>query len=108
MKETRSREVVVEYERVQVIRKHSKTRVLYCAGCAKEADFITMVEGAALFSVQIGALAEFVNANDCHRTSHSDGPVHVCLPSLLNTMKVRSRIKLIDSDSSGALQDDRS
>ena len=67
------REIVVEIERVQLIRKRTKTKLLFCARCRKETDFISVSEAAALFITDTDRILHFISVNECHAQIRADG-----------------------------------
>lgn len=98
MKIQKQREIVIEFERVRIVRKRAKTRFLACRACASEVDFISLGEAATLFDTRAAQLFQFIKANSGHYEVDSNGEIHVCLVSLLASMKSQtdgSRIKLV-------------
>lgn len=98
MKIQKQREIVIEFERVQLIRKRAKTQFMHCRECRREVDFIPLGNAAKLFSVEIELLFQFVKVNRCHFEAGADGEIFICLISLLERMKANtniSQIKLI-------------
>ena len=78
----RQREIVIEFEKVQLIRKRAKTTLAFCAGCGGEADFVELRAAAQLFDTRDGDLAAFVAVNAVHH----GGDLDICIPSLLAVM----------------------
>jgi hypothetical protein len=98
MKVSPQREVILEIERVTLMRKRTKTTVEWCRECRKETDFIPLVKVAALFGIGPEELLEFVRSNNCHFTVGRDGEIGLCLVALLSAMSKRIKagsIKLI-------------
>jgi hypothetical protein len=98
MKIQRKREIVLEFERVQLVRKKARTHIIFCRDCASEADFVSLREASALFATPAENLLQFVRMNNCHFETVADGEIYICLVSLLASMKAKanvSRIKLI-------------
>lgn len=92
------KEVVVEIERVQLIRKRAKTYWRFCTDCEKQTDFISLDEAAALFITGTDSMFRFISVNTCHFQTETNGDVCICLVALLETMRIKSgssRIKLI-------------
>jgi len=90
----RQREIVIEFEKVQLIRKRAKTTLRQCPGCNGEADFVELRAAAELFDTADGDLAAFVASNAVHH----DTDIDICIPSLLAVMHARTNgheIKLI-------------
>lgn len=91
MKILRSREIVIEYERVQTIARRARTQVANCAGCAGESDFVTVSDAAELFNTDSERLVEFISANGIHVQTDLVGTIFVCLNSLLARMRDKDR-----------------
>lgn len=94
------REVIVEIERVRVIRKRARTKLLYCLECGSEADFVSLSESSKLFEVSETVLKGFLDANDCHCQRNTCGQIYICVGSLLTSMQTinsNSQIKLIEN-----------
>ena len=81
----RQRETVIEFEKVQLIRKRAKTTLAFCNGCGGEADFVELKAAAELFDTADGDLAAFVASN----AVHTDADIDICIPSLLAVMHSR-------------------
>ncbi|MFN0138695.1 MAG: hypothetical protein ACKVQW_01240 [Pyrinomonadaceae bacterium] len=81
------REIVIEYERIQLIRKKAKTEFTHCDECGGEADFVAIDSAAELFEIHIDDLSAFINGNNCHH--HTAAKMLVCINSLLATIKTR-------------------
>lgn len=90
MKILRSREIVIEYERVQLITKTAKTHVVMCADCGAESDFVAIRDAAELFEIEIGLLTEFVARHKCHFRTGEGASLFVCVASLLECMQRQS------------------
>lgn len=82
----RQREIVIEFEKVQLIRKRAKTTLRHCAGCGAEADFVKLGAAARIFDTRNGDLAAFVASN----AVHMDADIDICIPSLLAVMHART------------------
>jgi hypothetical protein len=93
-----NREIVIEYERIQLIRKRANTQFIICRNCRRETDFISLRKAARLFSVKIEQLLRFMKISKCHFEANAGGEIFICLISLLEKMKANtniSQIKLI-------------
>ena len=101
MKIQKAREIIIEFERVQLIRKRAKTRLVHCEDCRTDADFVSLSEAATLFNSKPELLFQFIkNAGSHYKTENGSG-VFICLNSLLVNMKAKtdgSNIKLIDGE----------
>lgn len=90
MKTQKLREIIIEYERVQIIRKRAKTSFEFCAECRSNADFISFVEAATLFNTEAVLLYKFIEDTGSHFQTRTGREIYVCLNSLLAKMKERT------------------
>jgi hypothetical protein len=81
----KQREIVIEFEKVQMIRKRAKTAFAFCAKCGGDADFVGLGAATILFETRNGDLATFISSNGVH--THED--IGICIPSLLAIMHSR-------------------
>lgn len=84
------REIVIEFECVQLVRKRCKTHVMVCGCCGRETDFLSLEQAARLFETAACDLFRFLKENACHFQSCPAGIVYICLATLLKTMRERS------------------
>jgi hypothetical protein len=84
------REIVIEFERVQLIRKRAKTYLRLCAGCRCKVDFIPICQAAELFGASTDDLLRFVNVSRCHSLSGVSGTILLCLDTLIAAMKTET------------------
>ncbi len=101
MKVQKKREIVIEFERVQVVRKKAGTHLIFCRNCGREVDFLSIREAAALFTTPADNLLRFVRVSNSHFETAADGEIYICLVSFLTAMKAKtnlSRIKLINEN----------
>lgn len=82
------REVVIEYERIQIIRKRAKTDLAACSGCGRSSDHIRLEAAVELFETTAEGLCDFVESNRCHHQLAATGTL-LCLDSLLAVMRTR-------------------
>lgn len=80
-----TREIVIEFEKVQMIRKRARTVYTYCRGCGGEADFVALAAAARLFDKAERDLRRFIDTN----AVHYDGDIDICIPSLLAVMHAK-------------------
>ena len=85
------REIVIEIERVQVIKRRAKTRVHYCTDCNLDADFVSLAQAADIFGTYAGDLLAFVRNNQCHFRAGVPGDIVLCLNTLLSAIKLRQQ-----------------
>src|SRR6478672_10404933 len=98
MKIQKQRELIIEFERVQLVRKKAKTHLIFCRNCGREVDFVSLREASALFGTQAENLLQFIKINNSHFEAGADGEIYVCLISFLTAMKAKtnlSNIKLL-------------
>ena len=89
----RQREIVIEFEKVQTIRKRAKTKLAFCGQCRGEADVVTLIEAADLFETSHDSLFQFIRQNDCHYHVGDDDRIYLCVPSLLESMHQKNEIR---------------
>lgn len=90
MKIQKLREIVIEFERVQVVRKRARTHLFFCDACRAEADFVALREASSLFNTDVEILFQFIKTNASHYETSAGGEIFVCLPSLLSRMKAKT------------------
>jgi len=98
MKIQKQRELIIEFERVQLVRKKAGTHLIFCRNCGREVDFVSLREASSLFGTQTENLLQFMKINNNHFETGANGEIYICLVSLLTCMKKKtnlSRIKLI-------------
>ena len=85
----KQREIVIEFERIQLIRKRARSKLAHCSGCGGTADLIELATAAGLFEVPDKELDAFVNAHEIHRGPYSE----ICINSLLEAMQEQTAKK---------------
>jgi hypothetical protein len=83
----RQREIVIEFEKVQTIRKRAKTTLTACPGCGAESDTVLLGDAAELFETSRDELFRFIEQNDCHYHVSIDEKIYLCVRSLLESMQ---------------------
>ena len=94
----KAREIIIEFERVQVVRRKAKTHSMLCRKCGREVDFVSLREASSLFGTNPTNLFQFVKINFSHYEVDAAGEIYICLLSFLACMKAKtniSRIKMI-------------
>ena len=84
----RQREIVIEFEKVQLIRKRAMTTLEYCERCNAEADFVGIRLAADLFGITAKDLTQFVVNSAVHYGNEQFGPA-ICITSLLAILLAR-------------------
>ena len=95
------REVVLEIERITLVRKRARTSVEWCRDCRRSTDFVLLPKAAALFGITPTELLEFTRTNHCHFTVGNEGEISLCLTDLLTAMSKRIKsgsIKMLSGD----------
>src|SRR5215204_3582402 len=87
MTEQKQREIVIEFEKIQTIRRRARTHLLYCGRCGSIGDKLPLAEAAELFETMPENLFDFVTQNDCHYHLSQDNQAYLCLVSLLGKLK---------------------
>jgi hypothetical protein len=90
MKIQKTREIVIEYERVQIIRKRAKTHLVYCEECRTFADFVSLAEATTLFNTASKNLLEFIKRTGSHYQTENCKGIFICLNSLLTQLREKA------------------
>lgn len=97
MLDRKRKTLVLEIERIQLIRRKCQAHLRYCGRCRSTADFISLAAAAALFDVDPVNLLGCIRANACHFINDPEG-VFLCVNSFLNCLNANtngSKIKMI-------------
>ncbi len=94
MKIIRSREIVVEYEKVQTVQKRALTQVVRCERCGADADFVAVSEAVDLFNTPLDTLTAFIASHRCHVLTDAAGTIFVCIASLVGPLQAASGRRL--------------
>ena len=94
-----TREIVIEIERVRLVRKRAMTILRRCDKCETESDFVILTEAARLFEVSQSELLQFVTRNNCHFTEDEFIGTQICLTSLLERMRTANTRRLKGTNS---------
>jgi hypothetical protein len=95
MKVQKQRELIIEFERVRIVRKKAKTHLIFCKSCGREADFVSLREASTIFDTQIETLFRFIKINKSHYETGTGGETYICLVSFLACMKSKTNISQI-------------
>ena len=99
----RQREIVIEFEKVQMIRRRARTTYRPCAGCGRDAYFVDLGTAAKLFETSYNALWHFVAVNSIHRDTVDGNETNICIQSMLEVMQRRKNggvVRLIEGEKS--------
>ncbi len=83
------REIVVEFERIERIRRTAPTILMWCPECQKEVEHIRVEEAANLFGTAESDISWFLDGNNCHRSVIGENEHVACVGSLLDAMNRR-------------------
>lgn len=86
------RAIVIEFEKVQAIRKRAKTSLAFCVQCRIDVDFVPLIEAAELFGTALEDLFQFTRQNECHYHVGGDR-IYLCVPSLIERMRHKNQIR---------------
>ena len=92
MQPCKQREVILEVERVQLIRKRMKTCIRFCRSCGRSTDFIQLVKAAGFFEVTPAEIFDFICLNHSHFLLGNEDEIYICLADLLAAMNKRMNI----------------
>lgn len=81
------REIVIEFEKVQTIRKRARTTLSRCERCCEQTDLVSLAEAAELFGTGCEELLQFIRQNNCHYHVNVDEKIYLCVQSLLEKMQ---------------------
>ncbi|MBP6002468.1 MAG: hypothetical protein KA746_03430 [Pyrinomonadaceae bacterium] len=98
MRAIKQREVVIEFERIQLIRKRAKTRLAKCGVCGTDRDFVCVAVAAELFGIVETDLYSFIRTKHVHLIRDTE----ICLTSLMAAIGERQngeRTRLIGNGS---------
>ena len=97
MPRTRQREIVIEYERIQLIRRRARTERTKCKSCGCDVDFIPIASAAEIFGTTLSELYRYLQINECHVRGEPGQTIQICIPSLLACLKTKTlnQIKMI-------------
>lgn len=84
---------MIEFEKVQTIRKRAKTMLFSCQGCERETDAVSLAEAVELFETEQEDLFHFIRTNKCHFQVASDGNIYLCVTSLIGKMTQQVQIR---------------
>jgi hypothetical protein len=105
-----SKIVVLEIERVQLVRRKCRAHSRFCEKCENEVDFIPLMEAARLFDLNSDRLFRFVQSNKSHYKSDEKGDIFLCVNSLFACVNAKtggSKLKMIsDGDKAAEINGD--
>ena len=92
------REIVIEYQRIQMIRKRAATYFQLCIDCRKRSDFVSVQQASEIFVTTIDDLLHFAEVNGCHSQTGIPGTTLLCLDTLLAAIKRQKDLKLTSEE----------
>ena len=96
-----TREIVIEFEKVQMIRKRARTILSHCRGCGGEKDFVGVRAAAGLFGITAHELSSFVASNAVHLSQVDEYDSGLCVASLLDCLQQKQNGRSIKFISAG-------
>ena len=93
MNAKQQREIVIEFEKVQTIRRRARTTLTMCVGCGEIADQVSLAEAAELFETARDSLFSFITQHGCHFENRGDSDIYLCVTSLLERLKNQSELR---------------
>ena len=91
MKISKHRELVVEVEHVETIRRRARTGLGFCAECGKQVELLSLEDAARLFDAHAADLMNFIKVNRCHFHRSPDRDVYICLAGFLAALRLHTR-----------------
>ena len=73
----------VETERTFIFRNLGQPRKLWCEGCGAEVLMTSVADAARDTGLSELAIYQRLNAGELHFSEHAEGPVLICLKSLM-------------------------
>ncbi|MCY7374479.1 MAG: helix-turn-helix domain-containing protein [Pyrinomonadaceae bacterium] len=83
MKTKRTKEMIIEFERVRVVCRRTIPIVNQCRECRTETDFVTVAEAARMIETNLPTIFRLIEAGVLHSLSGGGGEIYICLASLL-------------------------
>lgn len=102
MTANRHREIVVEFEKVQLIRKRAATDIHRCDECNADTDFVVKTVAAQIFGIMEEELTDFLKNHAVHTQEFRQNMPMICVMSLLEMMKAEQKLKHIGKLSDAA------
>lgn len=97
----RKRVFVVEIEKRRIIRKTSESRLILCADCRSESDFISLRQASSIFGTEEKQLFNFIGENHSHYKTNEQGEIFICLTSFIEAVNKKtgsSKVKLLGAN----------
>lgn len=99
-----SRIVVLEIERVQLVRRKCRAHTGFCEKCERKADFLSLTGAARLFDINAARLFRFIQANNSHYKFDARGKIFICVRSLFTCVNAKtdgSKLKMMGDGQTG-------
>ncbi len=87
--------LVLEIERIQLIRKKCKAKEMFCRQCDEIEDFVKLDDVTDLFSTTKSKLFEFIQTRSIHYLENSSGEILLCINSFLSCIHTNKKLKPI-------------
>ena len=83
MKTTRTKEIIVEIERIRVTCRRTRQIVNQCRECRTETDFVTVTEAARIIGSNMQTIFRLTKAAVLHPFPAANDEIYVCLASVM-------------------------
>lgn len=83
MGKKRRTEITIETERLLLLKESSRSLFLWCDTCGAQVRMLTPEEAASVAGVSVRKIYRRVEAGELHFIEMSEGPVLICLDSIL-------------------------
>lgn len=87
--------LILEIERIQLIRKKCKADELFCSNCGEVKDFVALYDITSLFETHTEKLLGFIKTNSIHYTETQSSEILVCVNSFLNCIQSHKQLRPI-------------
>ena len=84
MKTKRTKEMIIEIERVRVVCQRTPQTVSRCRECLTETSFVTVAEAAQIIEADAPTIFRLAETGVLHSLSAANGEIGVCLASLMD------------------------
>lgn len=82
MKTKRTRETIIEIERVRVVCQRTRQIINDCPECRAETDFVTVGEAARIIQTDAQTISRLTETGVLHRLLTTSGDIYICLASI--------------------------
>jgi hypothetical protein len=93
-----TKNLVLEIERIELIRKRCRLFSGFCKTCSKDTDFVSLTQMSSLFEIRAEDFFQTIRVSPIHFETELHNEIFLCINSLLNflnTTKSNTKIKMI-------------